>query len=354
MFAAKKKNGEDKIVRLLECAPFRSTTWRLVDGLPESLRIRYWHEVYPRWDRQDSVELNELIDRLLEAKRPKAAFFAVRMNWDEVESSRLARLLAEVATNTSETATHLKLSSHDIADAFESLQGRPEVTIDERSRLEFMYITALDHTKYGIPNLEKQVSKSPRLFMQALALTYRRKDGGDDPPEWRSAGKEAAAGVAVATHTLLTRVRRIPGTLDDGTIDAEELVAWLRELRELCRQHAREAAGDHAIGELLAKSPIGEDGIWPCEPVRDAIEEIATKDLSDGMATGVYNSRGAVWRGEGGDDERKLAAKYRSWSEAVAFEHPYVSRTLEQIARMYDHDAEWHDSDSLVRRRLRS
>ena len=38
---------------------------------------------------------------------------------------------------------------------------------------------------HGIPNLERQIEDSPVLFVQALALLFKRDDGGDDPPEWR-------------------------------------------------------------------------------------------------------------------------------------------------------------------------
>lgn len=37
----------------------------------------------------------------------------------------------------------------------------------------------------------------------------------------------------------------------------------------------------------------------------------------------------------------------------MSFEYPYVSSVLERIAASYDREAEWHDSDAKVRKRLR-
>ena len=37
-------------------------------------------------------------------------------------------------------------------------------------------------SNHGIPNLEREIEKSPVLFVQALALIFRREDGGEDPP----------------------------------------------------------------------------------------------------------------------------------------------------------------------------
>jgi hypothetical protein len=87
--------------------------------------------------------------------------------------------------------------------------------------------------------------------------------------------------------------------------------------------------------------------------VREVLEDVASPEIAIGMGVAEYNSRGVHPRGEGGDDERALASKYRTWSRQLAFDYPYVANLLEQIAKNYDHDAAREDSDSAVRRRLR-
>ena len=83
------------------------------------------------------------------------------------------------------------------------------------------------------------------------------------------------------------------------------------------------------------------------------MESIASPEIGRGFSVGVHNSRGAHWRGEGGAQERELAAKYRGWSQKLAFEYPYVASVLEEIAASYDREAEWHDSEAKVSKRLR-
>jgi hypothetical protein len=61
------------------------------------------------------------------------------------------------------------------------------------AQLEFLYIDALDDSTHGIPNLESQVAQSPPLFVQAVALAYKRRDDGEDPPEWRFENPEQRA-----------------------------------------------------------------------------------------------------------------------------------------------------------------
>lgn len=343
----------DRIVRLFRCAPFGQETWRSLDGYSQQIRTPYWQQVCPHsWRQHDDGEVTELIDRLLDANRPRAAFSAVHFDWERVETSRLKRLLQAVATGGAE-ADDFRIDAYYIGEALASLHRRAGVSSDEKAHLEFLFIEALDRSEHGIPNLERQIAQDPALFAQAVALTYKRRDEGQDPPEWRIDDPKKRSAVATATHRLLERVKLIPGTGDDGKINGEALLQWLNAARQLCAEYGRAEVGDQCLGKLLSKAPADENRGWPCRPVCDALETIGSAEIATGFRIGVYNARGAQWRAEGGSQERELAAKYRAWAQAVAFEYPYVSDVLEGIARSYDRDAEWHDSEASVRKRLR-
>jgi addiction module HigA family antidote len=344
---------DDEIAaRLLRCAPFKQETWALADAKGPAVANLYWAAVSPWWRGHTDENRLELIDRLLLARRPHAAFFAVHNDWDKVETTRLKRLLQEVATVGDEGADRYRLDAHDLSDALSSLDGRPGVSESEMAHLEFLYVSALDHAEHGIPNLERQISQSPSQYAQAVALTYKRNDDGEDPPAWRIDDPERRARVATATHRLLDCVRRTPGTQQDDSVDRDELLAWLNETRRLCAEYARPEMGDQCIGQLLARSSPGSDGLWPSTAVCDAMEAIASPHVGIGFGVGLYNSRGAVWRGDGGGQERGLAIQHRTRAAELSIEYPYVSGVLEDIARYYDRDAHWHDNESALRHRL--
>src|ERR1022692_2121596 len=338
--------------RLLKCLPFERDTWLLVDSQQADVREQYWREIQPGWMTRDSPEVNEAIDRLLETKRPRAAFHAAQFAFEQVETTRLKRLMNEVATCGAEATGVYQLDAHNISKALDNLQERAGVTEEEMAMLEFRYIDALDHTRHGIPNLQRQLSKSPSLFVQAVALCFKPRDGGEDPPEWNFGTEEQRRALTGAAYTLLTKAKRIPGTDEGGTIKSLDLRAWIKEVRAFCQKVGRAITGDQMIGQLLAAAPPDNDGLWPCAPVREALEEVASPNISKGMTMGVYNSRGAHWRGEGGDQESALARKYRTWSRRLQFESPYVADLLEQIASSYDRDASREDSEAAVRKRL--
>lgn len=342
----------DQIVRLFRCAPFGRDTWRLLDRHGEDIRNRYWREVFPSWNRHSEAELMELVDRLLDAKRPRAAFHAVHLDWPQIETSRLKRLLLAVATVDEESAENFKLDPYEISAALESLDGRTGVSPDEMAQLEFLFIEALDGSEHGIPNLERQIATSPATFVQAMALTYKRDDGGQDPPEWKIEDPARRSAVASAAHSVLRQIKRLPGTGPDGKVNAEELFGWVTEVRRLSAEHGRAQIGDHQIGQLLSRVPGEEDGEWPGLPVCEVMELLASEHIARGFTIGVYNARGAHWRGEGGAQERDLAAKYRGWANRRAVDYPYVGSVLEGIANDYDRQAVWEDSRAKIGKRL--
>ena len=353
--ALAKGMDNDRIVRLFRCAPFRQDTWRLLDRYGKRVRDRYWKEVAPQWNRHSELELIEIIDRLLGAKRPRAAFCTVQLDWRHVDTSRLKRLLVAVATVGAEPAGHYQLEAYQVSEALNSLHGRTGVSPDEMARLEFFFVEALDRSKHGIPNLERQIAESPVLFVQVLALLYKRKDDRQDPPEWRIADPERRDSLVSAAYRLLNRIGRIPGTGEDGKINGEVLLSWITEVRRLCTEHGRTEAGDEAIGQLLSKAPAEKDGRWPCLPVCEAMERIASQNIGIGFNAGVHRARGMTSRAidEGGAQERELAAKYRGLAKQYAFDYPYVSSVLESVAAEYDWHAKREDTEVEIEKRLR-
>lgn len=339
--------------RLFVCAPFQASTWRLLDRCGEDIRAGYWKDVDPEWGRHSPAELTEIIDRLLEVRRPRAAFHSVHMDFKDIETSHLKRLLRDVATVDAEPAGHFKLDRYYISEALDSLDGCAGVTRDEMAQLEFLFMEALDDSKHGIPNLESQIAQSPVLFVQAVALAYKRSGEGEDPPEWRIENPNQRSTVASSAHHLLDQMKKIPGTDEEGRIDVTVFATWLAEARRLCREHGRADIGDYCLGQLLAKAPVGENGIWPCEAVCEAMEEIASTEIGEGFHIGVHNSRGVHWRDEGGKQERELAAKYHTWAERWHFDYPYVGGVLEDIAASYEREAAREDCEAKITKRLR-
>ena len=345
----------DGTARLYSLAPVRSHTWRLLDGQSSEVRDLYWQKVLPDWNGYTEAELTELVDRLLNAQRPGPAFYVARFNWAKIETSKLKRLLLEVGTVNSESSDRYIPEAHEISNAFGELNGRAGIDQDEMVQLEFMYFPVLDHSEYGIPNLERRIADSPIDFVRLLALVFdKRDDDGQDPPDWHIEDPEKRRGLATSAYGLLERTGRIPGTGRDGVIDEEKLQQWITETRRLCAEFGRAGVGDEYIGQLLSRAPSGEDGIAPSLTVSAALEAIGSSEIRSGFATGIFNGRGVTVRavGEGGKQEGELVQQYRSWARQRSPDFPFVGSILEHIAANYERWAQWEDDQAQVDQRL--
>lgn len=338
--------------RVLCLAPFSKQIWELSEQKGDDVRIGYWKNVDPHWPPETGDDLSEAMARFLEAGRPGAAFKLGRTRLPDIETKQLLRVLFEMPIRDQEPSNSTQMDVYYITKALQALESRAAVSSAEMAQLELIYTDALDHVGLGMPNLEKDVAKTPATFAWAVAMAYRRTDGVPDPPEWIYKDSEKREAVAHAAHRLLDRVRRIPGTDSQGRIDSKELMKWVTQVRTLCAEHGRAKIGDECIGKLLARDGGDERGFWPCEAICDVMDAIGSEHMALGFWIGVNNSRGVQIRGAGGDKERQLAERYRDLAIQVGFEYPFVGSVLERIARSFEREGGWWDSEGSVRDRL--
>lgn len=349
--------SEDNIVALLLLAPFGKSTWNLVDTLSASAQSRYWSEVTPEWLNDSEAERNEAVDRLLKAERPRAAFSSIRYEINKVDATTIFRLLSEMAQEGRDLPGQYMLEQYDLEEAFNQVDRCSGLSLEQKAGLEFAYIDVLGQPwarrkDSHIPNLERYVELHPELYVQAICWIYKRKDGAMDPADYQ-VPTNRVSDIVKRGYRLLESISRLPGQGDSGEIDEVCLTKWIETVRLSCNELSRADIADVCIGQLLSRAPLGKDGVWPCEPVRTIMEDIQSEPMMDGACTGVYNSRGVHWRGEGGEQERELAEKYRAWGQALQFSHPFVaSKLLMNVARTYDHQAVREDAEAGIRRRL--
>jgi addiction module HigA family antidote len=349
--------SEENMAQLFLLAPFGKRTWRLVDALSESAQAKYWSEVAPDWIHGSDAENSEGVERLLKAERPRAAFSCVQFELNKLDAQVLFRLLSAMAQGGNDQPGHYRLEHYLVEEAFKQLNSSSTLTLDQKAGLEFTYLEVLarpwDKHNYGIPNLERYIDAHPELFVQAIAWAYKRKDGASDPTEFQ-VPQERIKGMAERGYKLLEAIQRIPGHNDLDELEAPRLAKWVASVRQSCAELSRAEVADVCLGKVLSCALVGMDGVWPCEAVRDVMEEIQSEDMMRGAHTGVYNSRGVHWRGEGGDQERELAEKYRKWGQALQVSHPFVAaKLLMALAKTYDREASREDTEAGIRRRLR-
>ena len=334
----------DDLLILFLCMPLRRLTWDLLDTADGTLRERYWTQVTVPLFGPAPSELNELIDNLLEVKRPLEAFNAVDWYWDSIETSRLKRLLFALPSDESNEP----IDSTRLSSALDALDKRPEVSVEDKASLEFIYVSGLSDSRHGIPNLESLIAATPSLFVELIEAVY----GHTPDPDSQDREDLLVQSRGTAAYFTLQRIRRTPGSDEAGNINLEKLKSWLTEVRDLCDNADFSRACDSMIGQILSRARTESDDVWPCTPVCEALEWMSSESVREGFIIGAFNSRGAMFRGRGGEQERKLAEQYRTHAQKISYEYPFTSSILKRMADNYDREARWWDERTEVTERL--
>jgi hypothetical protein len=140
---------------------------------------------------------------------------------------------------------------------------------------------------------------------------------------------------------------------DKGEVTLDGLRHWVSTARALLAERNRVEIGDEQIGQALASAPADPDGSWPCEGVRDLLEELQDDRIDRGLEIRVFKNRGVTSRSldEGGRKEWKLAEGYRARAEQFVTHWPRTDAIFRRLAETYEADARREDDEAERRSR---
>lgn len=343
--------GDSALLAILRAFPAKRWTWDKVAEMGDELESAYWRRTPVFWIDDDGDQVAFAIRKLIDVGRARYALpLADGAGKSKLSSELLMELLREAAQQPfSEEggANEVTMFQHYVAEILKVLDERDDVGDDVLAKLEWTYLPVLTHSRRPAKALLKALSEQPELFVQMLSAAFKpSEESGVSEPEPEN--PELARTIARQAYKLLDIWNRVPGTRDDGTIDSAILEAWIKQARTLSKEAGRLDIADSKIGHVLSASPLGGDGIWPAEAVRDALDLFRNKAMLDGFWVGKRNRRGVTSRGprDGGDLERQEATKYRKWAESISIEHPYTAKALNTLADSYEVEAKRHDESA--------
>lgn len=337
-----------KLVQLCLTLPLNMETWKRVENLGEEVKRDYWSRVNI-WRLKDGDEVVAYaLAQLLQADRPEAVLELIRFTDKIVLPFALVANALEMlfVKLTSEGTNKQYPDSYDIEQAFSALDSAADKDEQRIAQLEWHFMPFLRDSEdgRGPKVLHQTLNDDPLFFAEALSWIFKPEN---EAREDEGLPDEAISNRAHLAHDLLESWKGLPGCTD-SIIDEKILTDWLDQARERLITTDRKRLGEQYIGQVLSRSPIDNDGIWPVVPVRKIIESLRSHDLEKGVYLGVFNNRGVTSRsfGEGGNQERGEEARYRDWAERTAITWPTTSRMLHMIANGYASDAKHHDMSS--------
>jgi hypothetical protein len=313
--------------------PFAHRSWDLLASFEPETQQLYWSEVQPFGLLAEDYDA--AVEQLLQHDRPQAAFYVTAARFEDpkpgISGERVADILERFIFGTLDPHMSIDLGGYHIAAALAYIEASGDVPDDRIARLEWLCLPLLENERRGPQVLHREMARNPQFFVELLTFVYRaeNEEARDLTPDERLHHQRA--------YDLIRTWRRMPGEQADGSIDAEELQDWVAAVRSGAQAVERRAIADRCIGEVLARSPKDPDGSWPSIAVRNIIEAVRSENLEEGFSIQVYNSRGSFWKslGEGGVQERGIAAKYRDYAGLVRGQWPRTAAILDRLVEDY-------------------
>lgn len=329
--------------RLLQTVADVIDAWELIPGLGANVEKAYWAEFVPYGRGADFPHASEAARQLLRHGRAAMALHSLSLYAARLGEGADVDVVHDALTQlgTAEDPDIGRVSEHDLTRLLGYLRSRG-VDETEIASLEWKFLPAL-HYETSAPSLQRLLARDPATFVQLIELAFKPAS-----PEARAEPREVDQNLASNAYRLLREWRVVPGTREDGSVDAVALQGWLDEVRPLLAQSDRLAVGELHLGEVLAHAPADPDGTFPALPVREVLEAAPNDRLERGFTIGLFNKRGVTSRGmtEGGKQEYDLAKKYEGWAEAVQATHPRTAGALRSIAESYREEGRRNDEEA--------
>jgi hypothetical protein len=323
--------------RLLLVSNDLQRAWEIA-GREEAVAQAYWSEFSP-YGRGPGFELaNEASRQLLAHDRPRAALAMMNLYGQQglVDPALVIEGLEVFIRQPADQQDRFHIDSHEIERLLEVARGA-DVPMERLGQLEWALRPALGYGAHS-PVLEEQLAADPAFFVQVLSMVFN--------PRHAEAGEAVPEHLAQNAYQLLDGWSVVPGSIGaGGAVDPAALNDWVDEALRLAHEADRLEIALDQIGKVLAKAPGDTDGTWPTAPVRDVIERIGRSELDDGFRVQILNSRGVYTRrfAEGGDEERKLGARYTRLAVLVTDGWPRTAAALRGVAASYAADARYFD-----------
>ena len=335
----------NQVADLYLSAPSNTETWRRLTSESQEAQEIYWNTIpVLRISRENPEVLAFAVRRLIEARR---SLDLVRLlSVVDVSNELVGQVLEQAPVdyaNEIAAGRHPQINAYAIGILFEKLDRSDDVSDELIARLEIPYIQMM-HEWRRRPVLYRQILRHPSVFADFISWRFKRSDGQVDD----DVDEETRRNRALAAVRIFWELRGLPGLGDNGVVDGEVLGEWVREARRLCQDRSRGDIGDQQIGQILANAPVGSDGAWPCEPVRDLMDKLGSPHIGQGFTMGKFNLRGTTSRGpyEGGKQERSLSDLYRADAAKTAASWPFTAQLLRKMADGYESDAWQFDRES--------
>ncbi len=323
-------------VAFLTMLPFLQGVWSRAETILATEAPAYWKAVPANPWQEKEENLIPVVEKLLQVGRARSAFmclYRISAAKKPIPSDLAVRILLAAVSSEGE---QFPLQQHNLLAVIQAIQKDSTTNPDELFKVEWAYLSILDHEFGGVPRiLEQRLADDPAFFMEVISLIYR-----SDKEKVRREATEAQKNIAQNAYRLLRAWRRVPGTKADGSFDAAAFANWVAEVTRRATESGHLRVSQNELGQTLPYAPPDPDLLWIHRAVAEALNGKGATAMRSGFTMEVFNQRG-VHGYSAGRDELKIAAGLHQKADALENNgyHRFAT-AIRELAKQYERDAE--------------
>lgn len=205
----------------------------------------------------------------------------------------------------------------------------------------FAYRAFADRRNINDLRFIKELMSKPELLIELIMMVYKSDDGNEE--EVSESEQNNKKVMARCASSILYDLSCCPGVDEQGNVNPDVLRSYIYRLYELSVERHRTQVVDMVVGTLLGNLPRNVS--YPQAILGEIVEELKSDSVDEYIRIRIFNSRGVTVRGfaEGGDQERSLAALFRSYRDKVKFTYPRLAKIFSKLMNEYERDANRED-----------
>lgn len=217
----------------------------------------------------------------------------------------------------------------------------PEI-VQALVQIEFFAYQAFEHRR-NISELRliKELMSKPELLIELMVMVYKSDDGNEEEVSESEINNRIV--MTRCAFQILHNFPCCPGVDSQGNVNSDALRTYIYRLYELSVERHRSQVTDMVVGSLLGNLP--RNASYPQAILGEIVEELKSDSVDEHVRIRIFNSRRVTIRGfaEGGDQERSLAALFRSYRDKVKFTYPRLAKIFSKLMNEYERDANRED-----------
>lgn len=329
--------------------------WDVVEEAGDECRKAYWKDapihLFDAPEEAERAARNLLgAGRALDAISLLAA--NVKAGWlaDKGDAHLIIDALKKGVIEANDKPDYFQRQSYSVVQIFQVISQSMRVSSSDLIQLEWLYFGVLEYQAQHRLAIYENLIFDPALLLQLVELIYSpERQSDEDRPEITASHKS----MATQAWRILHHWQPFSTTLPEAMPGSSELSSTIESIRALAIERRQGKVVDDMLGRALASSPLGVEGCWPHESIRDVLEVYGRIDeVAEGFLVGKGNLRGVTARlpSDGGGQELSLARCYATWQRALAITHPRTSQLLGQLAEDYRSQALREDIQVITNR----